>query len=864
MLCPKCGKQTPLYKKSCVHCNYDLTQISVEDLLSETSLDSLEKELDSMASERGLFLGDRIAGRYQIKALIGRGSFGAVYRAQDLEAGDLAAVKVLHEKFFREGGDAMRGRLTADLERVRGLQHPNLVALRDVIFEKGLVLLVFDHVVALPLSKLIRAKEEKSTHFDLDFVLDVFRQLHRVLSFVHPVTGHGNLTPDNVLIRKDLVKVTDLGIACGLLRDIPPAIARTFKGREYRAPEAIDAPEMLGPRADVYSLGAILFHMLNLTAPSASAEYTAAFDGRYPAALRQIIGAAMAERPEARYADVESFFNSLSNAAAAAAPVPEEIAVFDEVPAEEPPIEGEIEPVDVFDEPMETPAVHFGAIGDGAAARPADIAPEPAVPEPSAPEPTASEPPALEPTVADIPAAPAITLDEFYPPVDPSPAADFDASIVPVAEAIPMDVEVVHGRAAHEIIPDSLPEVEFLRAAEPAPAAPEEGETAIRRPEPLPPVAPRSTVSETTAKPGPFLDVRPRPLTAPPPPPRATAPRATSSALPYLVAAVLTVLAIAAGAVYYFVRVRPSVEPPPAVTMPQPPTPVAVPEPPPVQPAPPPAPAPPPQSADDRKRERVRSLIEKGDRFFAQDALTSPPGANALDQYRAALSLDPGNVDAVTRVTRVERRYLAFGDRYFTAASFDRAIEFYRRALAVNPGSVLAKTKLDAAEEAKKRAAKKPETPPPAKAETPPQKPETPPSPKPAAPPTPEPEETVNLNKLGGETPAPPKPQPPAPRTKGTINIDEVRAVIKDHMGRIQVCLNEEITKNPDAPPPTGEIRVQFTIGSAGQVTATRIASSTLNKPQVENCVLRRFARMQFPKPQGGDVTIVFPIVFKE
>ena len=59
-------------------------------------------------------------------------------------------------------------------------------------------------------------------------------------------------------------------------------------------------------------------------------------------------------------------------------------------------------------------------------------------------------------------------------------------------------------------------------------------------------------------------------------------------------------------------------------------------------------------------------------------------------------------------------------------------------------------------------------------------------------------------------------------------------------------------------------MQVQFTIGLDGQVTSTKIASTTLGSPTVEDCILRRFARMQFPRPRGGEVTIKYPLIFKE
>ena len=109
-----------------------------------------------------------------------------------------------------------------------------------------------------------------------------------------------------------------------------------------------------------------------------------------------------------------------------------------------------------------------------------------------------------------------------------------------------------------------------------------------------------------------------------------------------------------------------------------------------------------------------------------------------------------------------------------------------------------------------------------------------------------------------------PDPSPPAKaeaRAAATIDAEGVKKVIREHLGRIKICYYEGLKENPDL---KGDLVVQFTVGLDGYVTATRIASSTINSPEVENCVLRRFARMQFSPPQGGEVTIRYPLRFTE
>ena len=969
MLCPNCGNQTPLYKKTCIHCNYDLAKISVEDLLSDVSLDTLEQELDSISSERGLSIGDVIAGRYQIKALIGRGSFGAAYRAQDLERGDLAVVKVLHEKFFRNGSPAVRDRLDASLATAKALSHANIIAIREIVEEQGLILVVSDHEVALPLAKLIAARESKATFFTLDYVLDLFDQVYRALSYAHATTFHGNLTPDNVMVRKESVKIADFGIAAGILPDIPTQVSSTFKGQSYRGPETLEAPERLGPASDVYSCGSILYRMLNLTELREVPEYTLEFEERYPSAIKQVIAKATESSPADRYPDVEAFFNSLANVAAAARPsAPPAPEVEPEpVAADIAPADVEIEPVDVFaesepepaavpdeeeeqidvfaDEPDETgegeAAVHFGSIAADAGRTP--DAPEPdddllpdldggarfgRKPEPE-PEPDVEPEPEPEMPVTVRPES------EFDDVVLEEPPSDIlsapEPEFIPTPESDPNATPVPEPDVESE--PEPEPDVEPEPAPElPTPPEPTAVETPAPESEPEPEAEPEiepepEPEPEPEAEPepeSPFVDPslpadqRPRPI------------EARRSAWPF-VAAIVVALAIAGGGLYYLLTVvLPGAETdvPVQVTppVPVPPAPMVVPEPvvPPVpEPAPEtepeaeptpealapePAPEPAPRT-DPTNAERARALVAEGDAFVQRNRLTAPPEENAVERYRAALELDPGNADATVGLSRVVEKYIEMGDRSRDGRNYNQAGMYYEKALTVDDRSVTARKRLEDLD--RRRGAAEPATP-------------TPPAPARPAPPeetvnladiappaagtpglTP-PEETVDLNEttnleeevntaspaedelvnLANIAPPPTEPEPPAETPpaepaappadagseepaappagaseKGTIDIEEVKAVIRSYMGRIKICYKTGLDRNPDL---KGEVKVLFTIGTDGRVTSSRIAESTLGDADVENCILRRFRRMEFPAPSGGEVTIKYPLVFQE
>ncbi|MFT7519771.1 MAG: hypothetical protein ACI9MC_001915, partial [Kiritimatiellia bacterium] len=94
----------------------------------------------------------------------------------------------------------------------------------------------------------------------------------------------------------------------------------------------------------------------------------------------------------------------------------------------------------------------------------------------------------------------------------------------------------------------------------------------------------------------------------------------------------------------------------------------------------------------------------------------------------------------------------------------------------------------------------------------------------------------------------------------GALDRSLIDAVIKRHMNQIRYCYQRELTKNPNV---KGKLVVKFVIAKDGSVSNANIKSSSMKNGSVENCVVGRFMRMQFPKPKGGGIVIVsYPFIF--
>jgi pSer/pThr/pTyr-binding forkhead associated (FHA) protein/outer membrane biosynthesis protein TonB len=94
----------------------------------------------------------------------------------------------------------------------------------------------------------------------------------------------------------------------------------------------------------------------------------------------------------------------------------------------------------------------------------------------------------------------------------------------------------------------------------------------------------------------------------------------------------------------------------------------------------------------------------------------------------------------------------------------------------------------------------------------------------------------------------------------GALDRSLIDEVIKRHMNQIRYCYQRELTKNPSL---GGKVVIKFIIAKDGTVSTASVKKTTMGNAGVEQCIVGRFMRMQFPKPKGGGIVIVsYPFLF--
>lgn len=198
--------------------------------------------------------------QYDIEAELGRGGMGAVFRARHRQLDRTVAIKVLLPEHDEP---ELAERFSREARALASLQHPNIVGVQDVGQVGSLYYLVMDFVDGADLRQLIKAGE-----LTVKDALTWVPQICDALQYAHDHgVVHRDIKPENVLIDQDgKVQIVDFGLAKLMNpdgRDL--SLTRSVQGLgtpHYMAPEQVAGAAKVDHRADIYSLGVMLYELL--------------------------------------------------------------------------------------------------------------------------------------------------------------------------------------------------------------------------------------------------------------------------------------------------------------------------------------------------------------------------------------------------------------------------------------------------------------------------------------------------------------------------------------------------------------------------------------------------------------------------
>lgn len=274
-----------------------------------------------------------LVGPYRVLEKIGAGGMGEVYLAHDTRLDRQVALKVLTGA---ENAHDIRRRLHREAQAAARLNHPGIAAVHDVIDEGDRCFIVMEYVEGRSLDALSDAR------MPVGQALDIAAQLAEALAYAHAHgVVHRDVKPANVRVRPDgCAKLLDLGIArlarAGAGGSAGASTTVAIQGTpSYMAPEQL-AGGAVDARADIYSLGVLLFDVLAGRPPflapnfaalavvmnSAAAPSLRTLNPAVPEEVEAIVERALARAPENRFQSAAAFGAALRTAAAHLAGAP--------------------------------------------------------------------------------------------------------------------------------------------------------------------------------------------------------------------------------------------------------------------------------------------------------------------------------------------------------------------------------------------------------------------------------------------------------------------------------------------------------------------------------------------------------------
>lgn len=202
-------------------------------------------------------------GDYEILGELARGGMGVVLKARQISLNRIVALKVIRAGDL--AGPIELRRFREEAQTAAGLQHPNIVAIHEVGEGNGLPFFSMEYIEGQDLATLVRENPLPATR-----AASYLKTIAVAVQFAHERgVLHRDLKPSNVLIdMNDQPRVTDFGLAKHLTSDASLTLSGQIIGSpSFMSPEQAAGGDGVGPASDVYSLGALLYHLLTARPP---------------------------------------------------------------------------------------------------------------------------------------------------------------------------------------------------------------------------------------------------------------------------------------------------------------------------------------------------------------------------------------------------------------------------------------------------------------------------------------------------------------------------------------------------------------------------------------------------------------------
>lgn len=231
--------------------------------------------------------------------LIGAGGMGAVYRARQTGLDRQVALKILPEEFDHDIKFALR--FTREARTLAKLSHPNIVSVYEFGKVEETYFFLMDFIDGTTLRDVVQASQLDPQH-----ALTIVPYLCDALQYAHDKgVVHRDIKPENILIAKDgSVKIADFGLSRILGNESQheqlTATHQVMGTPRYMAPEQLEGAHGVDHRADIYSLGVVIYEMLTGELPIGRFEVPSK-KAQIDVRLDEVVLRTLEKEPQRRY-----------------------------------------------------------------------------------------------------------------------------------------------------------------------------------------------------------------------------------------------------------------------------------------------------------------------------------------------------------------------------------------------------------------------------------------------------------------------------------------------------------------------------------------------------------------------------------
>ncbi|MES2694696.1 MAG: protein kinase [Verrucomicrobiota bacterium] len=267
----------------------------------------------------------------EIIELVGQGGMGAVYRARQPSLDRIVALKILSPRGSNDSGFAER--FTREARALARLSHPHIVGVHEFGSAGPYHYFVMEFVDGVTLRHLLATARTTPRE-----ALAIVPQICEALQFAHDRgIVHRDIKPENILVdRRGTVKIADFGLAKLIGAESPDFSItgeRDVMGTpHYMAPEQVERPLEVDHRADIYSVGVVLYQMLTGELPLgrfAPPSRKVQIDVR----LDEVVLRALEKEPELRYQQASGLRSEVETIASSPPPSPSSVDATATAPA---------------------------------------------------------------------------------------------------------------------------------------------------------------------------------------------------------------------------------------------------------------------------------------------------------------------------------------------------------------------------------------------------------------------------------------------------------------------------------------------------------------------------------------------------